>query len=122
MKSIRIDENAYQLLQNVKEEMKKEGIEGPGYSDVIRWLWEKFKTMTLHKKKYQNFSDIVEQTISGNVKQQVEVCIREYRDPAEGNFYGFFLIGGRDGLFSPRFYSKEELMKELMKWIDKNLE
>lgn len=114
-----IDEDAHKKLIEIKEKMKKEGIENPSFSDVIRYLYNKYKTETLHKKKYQSFSDIVDQTISENIKQQVEVCIREYKDPKDKDFYGFFIIGEGEGLFSPRFYTKEELMKELMKWVDK---
>ena len=41
MKMIRVDEHAHRLLLKVKEEMKKEGIEKPSMSDVIRWLYDK---------------------------------------------------------------------------------
>jgi len=41
MKTLRIDENAHKLLCEVKEIMKKEGIESPSMSEVIRFLYNK---------------------------------------------------------------------------------
>jgi len=38
MKMIRIDNNAHELLNKVKDKMREEGIENPTFSDVIRWL------------------------------------------------------------------------------------
>ena len=117
-KRFEIDQNAWEILQEVKKMMKEEGIAGPSHSDCIRWLYERFRTMTLHKKKYQSFSDIVDHTISGVLKQQLEICVREYRDPADKDFYGFFMVGEGEGLFSPRFYRKEEMVKDLTKWVN----
>lgn len=48
MKMIRVDEHAHRLLLKVKEDMKKEGIEKPSMSDVIRWLYD---------KAYRNWND-----------------------------------------------------------------
>ena len=118
MPMFRIDDDAHKKLQEIKEEMKKQGIAAPTNSDVIRFLYSKYKTETLHKKKYQSFSDIVDETISDKIKQQLEICIREYHDA----FYGFFMVGEGTGLFSPRFYSKKEMLEDLMKKIDESIE
>ena len=122
MPMFRIDEDAHKKLQEIKEEMKKQGIAAPTNSDVIRFLYSKYKTETLHKKKYQSFSDIVDETISDKIKQQLEICIREYHDPRDKDFYGFFMVGEGTGLFSPRFYSKKEMLEDLMKKIDESIE
>jgi len=41
MKVIRIDDNAHDLLNKVKEKMKEIGIENPSFSDAIRWLFSR---------------------------------------------------------------------------------
>lgn len=41
-KQIRVDENAYEILLEVKEEIKKEGIIlNPSFSECIRWLYKR---------------------------------------------------------------------------------
>ena len=122
MPMFRIDDDAHKKLQEIKEEMKKQGIAAPTNSDVIRFLYSKYKTETLHKKKYQSFSDIVDETISDKIKQQLEICIREYHDQKDKDFYGFFMVGEGTGLFSPRFYSKKEMLEDLMKKIDESID
>jgi len=121
MPMFRIDEDAHKKLQEIKEEMKKQGIAAPANSDVIRFLYSKYKTENLHKRKYQSFSDIVDETINDKIKQQLEICVREYHDPNK-DFYGFFMVGEGTGLFSPRFYSKKEMLEKLIKEIDKNID
>ena len=44
MKSIRIDENAHAIIQQAKNAMRREGIEYPSISDVIRWMWQKIQS------------------------------------------------------------------------------
>jgi len=39
MKKIRTDDNAHKTLVDVKEMMRKEGIESPTFSDAIRWMY-----------------------------------------------------------------------------------
>ena len=42
MKQLKIDNNAHNILmEKAKKMMKKEGIESPSASEVIRWLWKK---------------------------------------------------------------------------------
>jgi len=43
VRTIKIDENAYELINKVKDLMREEGIECPSYSDAVRWLWNKLK-------------------------------------------------------------------------------
>jgi len=40
---MRVDENAHGLLENVKEDMKKEGIEAPSMSDAIRYIYNYYE-------------------------------------------------------------------------------
>jgi len=44
MRYIRIDNNAWELLNKAKDAMRLFGIEKPSYSDAIRWLVQNLKT------------------------------------------------------------------------------
>jgi len=46
MKKIRTDNNAHELLVNVKKMIRKEGIESPTFSDAIRWMYVIIKKET----------------------------------------------------------------------------
>jgi hypothetical protein len=41
MKTMRIDDNAHELILCVKTRMKAEGLEHPSISEAIRWLAKK---------------------------------------------------------------------------------
>ena len=54
--NLKIDDNAFQILNRIKEEMRKKGINKPSYNDAIRYMdvktWHSYteKSIYMHIK------------------------------------------------------------------------
>ena len=83
MKTLRIDDNAHKLLCKVKDIMKKEGIEKPSMSDVIRYLYnrafyikeEKDKNIAAINDKFQLVKNIISKYKSGKINELSNIIL-----------------------------------------------